>query len=109
MANGVEITSVTAGIRIPVVVENRPDEAIPVSMAPSPFVEFLRVGQNYRITVGAELVAVELRSKVAFPWVVVHNVGHVDTLRWVNLATTHAIYPESAWTHQALTDLSAAE
>jgi hypothetical protein len=109
MANAVEITGVSAGIRIPVVVENRPNEAVPVSMAPSPLVEFLRVGQNYRITVGAELVAVELRSKVAFPWVIVHNVGNVDTLRWVNLATTHAIYPESAWTHQTITELSAAE
>jgi hypothetical protein len=92
MANGVEITSVRAGIRIPVVVENRPTEAVPVSMAPSPLLERLVVGQNCRITVGGELVNVEIRSTVAFPWIEVHNVGNKDTLRWVNLATVHAIY-----------------
>lgn len=109
MPNDVEITSVSEGLRIPVIVKNGANEAIPVSLAPSPLLEFLIVGQSYRITVGAELVRVELRSKVAFPWIIVHNVESPDTLRWVNLATVHAIYPEAGWTREALEKLGLAQ
>ena len=93
MANDIQITSVTKGLRIPVVVENKPAEPIPVAAPNTLPVEvknnpeihgavhlsapgFLVVGRNYRmydLQIGGGVHLVKLLSSEFFPWLRVQD------------------------------------
>ena len=126
MANEVSITNTpleitaAAGIRIPVVVENRPNEAVPVQVVnnaeihgtvrvePAPILNitppsFLVVGRNYDVHPVFTAVAVSPANPVhlhaiSYPWI---QIGHAQQMGepapappvWVNTGLLLVIAP----------------